>query len=209
MRVFILSTGRCGSKSFIEGCRHIENYSSGHESLTKIFGAGRFDYKDNHIEADNRLSWELGKLNEIFNDDALYVHLIRDRDKVAKSTMKRYHQPGSIIDSYCEGIKKTPPETLDEQQRLTACYSYIDTVNSNIEHFMAGKPNIMTISLENIDVDFREFWIKIGAEGNLDNALKEFSIKHNPSTKRSLDILYRTKLFALRTWRHLAMSIKS
>ncbi|MFO7756792.1 MAG: hypothetical protein R6V34_12510 [Bacteroidales bacterium] len=209
MRVFILSTGRCGSKAFIEACKHIENYSAGHETLTKTIGSGRFDYNDNHIEADNRLSWDLGKLNEIFNDDAFYVHLKRDRDKVAESIMRRYYQPGSIIDSYCAGIKKTPPEKLNKQQRLAACYNYIDTVNANVEHFMSGKSRTITINLENIYDDFKEFWDIIGAEGNLDNALKEFSIKHNPSTKRPLAILYRTKLSALRGWKHMIMSIKS
>jgi len=209
MRVFILSTGRCGSKAFIKASKHIENFTAGHETLTRLIGPGRFDYNDNHIEADNRLSWDLGKLQEIFNDEPFYVHLKRDRDKVAESIMRRYYQPGSIIDAYCAGIKKTPPEKLNKQQRLDACYSYIDTVNANIEQFMSGKSKTMTINLENIHSDFHEFWNNIGATGNIDSALKEFSIKHNPSTKRSLDILYRTKLLALRAWKHLTMSIRS
>lgn len=209
MRVFILCSGRCGSATFIRACQHIENYTADHESLTRMFGEDRFRYPDYHIEADNRLSWQLGMLNQIFNDDALYVHLRRDRDKIAASYMKRFYQPGSIMDSFCDGIKMMPPEKLNYEQRLQACYDYIDTVNSNIEYFLSDKSNTLTIHIENIDHDFPLFWQKIGAAGRLADALNEFRFRQNTSSKRPLNHRYRMKLLAIREWRHLMMYLRS
>ncbi|MEN8249409.1 MAG: hypothetical protein ABFS32_10795 [Bacteroidota bacterium] len=209
MRVFILSTGRSGSNAFIEACQHIENFTSGHESLSRSFGPERFDYPDNHVEADNRLSWHLGSLHKLFGDETFYVHLKRDRDKVAQSFMKRFYSPGSIIDSFSEGLRKSQPENLSKESRLAACYDYVDTVNSNIEHFVDAKINTMSIDLENIDVDFTEFWKRIDARGKLEDALEEFKKRHNATTKRKLKLRKRFKLAAKREWRHIVMSMMS
>lgn len=56
MNVFVLNSGRCGSTTFIAACRHITNYSSGHESRATLIGEERLAYPTQHIEADNRLS---------------------------------------------------------------------------------------------------------------------------------------------------------
>jgi len=208
MRIFILSTGRCGSTAIEKACQHIENYTSGHESLVRYFGENRFHYKDNHIESDNRLCWHLGQLQKLYGDTAFYVHLRRDRDKVAKSFMQRYFL-GSIVDSFCGAIKKSPPELMTKEERLQACYDYVDTVNDNIEHFMSDKKSKMVINLENITDDFTELWHRINAKGNLKSALNEFKIKHNPSAKRKLHLRYRMKLFILREWQNLLMWLDS
>ena len=86
MNVFVLSTGRCGSTTFIKACSHITNYSSAHESLSTRTGKQRLNYPENHIEADNRLSWLLGRLDNTYGDDAFYVHLNRNiEDTIASS----------------------------------------------------------------------------------------------------------------------------
>lgn len=78
MNVFVLSTGRCGSTTFVKACEHITNFSAAHESRTGLLGAARLDYAGNHIEADNRLSWLLGRLDRTYGNAAFYVHLRRD-----------------------------------------------------------------------------------------------------------------------------------
>jgi len=206
--VFILCTGRSGSSALIKACKHIDNYTSDHESLSRSFGSERFNYKDNHIEADNRLSWHLGQLNKLFGDTAFYVHLKRGRNEVALSFLNRFYTPESIVDSFCEGIRMTAPEKLSKEEQLEVCYDYIDTVHSNIEHFLIDKTNVMTISLENICDDFKLFWYKIGATGNLEQALKEFEVRHNNSVRRPLNLWYRFKLMVVREWRHIQMCIK-
>jgi hypothetical protein len=62
--IFLLCTGRCGSSTFIKAASHIINYSAGHETQTQHLGQKRFDYANHHIEADNRLSWLLGRLEK-------------------------------------------------------------------------------------------------------------------------------------------------
>lgn len=209
MRVFILCTGRTGSNTFAHACQHITNYTSGHETLTKEFGKRRFDYKDWHIEADNRLSWHLGTLDKKFREDVFYVHLIRDTHKVVSSYAKRYFQPGSMIDAFCEGQRSTPPEKLSQQERVQAVFDYVKTVNDNIELFLKNKSNSMSISIENIGTDFPNFWKEIGAEGDLIMAMNEFKNQHNASKKRRILLLYRSKLFILRIFKHIQLILKS
>jgi len=208
MRVFILCTGRSGSSAIIKACKHIENYTTGHETLTEKIAIERFHYPDNHIEADNRLSWQLGQINKLFGDETFYVHLKRDKDAVAKSFMRRFFQ-WSIIDVYCEGIKKTPPFKLKRSERLAACYDYIETVNSNIEFFLSDKTKKMEIHLENIENEFPEFWKQINASGNLEKALNEFQTKHNASGNRiKINLSYRIKKIVLTEIEFLKMTFK-
>ena len=205
MRVFILSTGRSGSATIVKACQHINNYTASHESLTKSLGDERFNYQDNHIESDNKLSWHLGHLDKIYGDDAFYVHLKRDREMVAKSFMKRFFIPGSTIDAFCILTKLIPAEKLTKDERLQVCYDYVDVINLNIEHFLLRKKNVMNFSLENSGRDFKVLWNRIGAEGDIEKALEEFNVKHNASKKRKMYLLYRIKLLLIREWRNTEM----
>ncbi|MEW8461604.1 MAG: hypothetical protein AB2653_14955 [Candidatus Thiodiazotropha endolucinida] len=78
MNIFILNAGRCGSTTFVQACQHISNYSAAHESRSTLTGKQRLSYPDNHIEADNRLCWLLGRLEREYGNDAYYVHLTRN-----------------------------------------------------------------------------------------------------------------------------------
>lgn len=208
MRVFILCTGRSASSTFIKACEHITNYTAGHETRVSRFEKERFNYPDNHIEADNRLSWQLGWIDKMYGDEAMYVHLKRNRDQVARSFMKRFFIPRSMIDAFCEGIRMVPPEELTESQKLQACYDYVDTVNLNIESFLATKTRVMTLTLQEVERGFPVFWKTIGARGNLEHALKEFSVSHNSSGNREWNYGLRLKLLVLREWNHIKRCLK-
>ena len=98
------------------------------------------------------------------------------------------------------------PETLSTSEQLQACYEYIDTVNSNIDLFLRDKTNKMSIDLENIDVDFPKFWKFIKAEGKLDLALTEFSIKHNASRRKvKYRLFHRLKSIIHKEWKFLVL----
>jgi hypothetical protein len=186
MNVFVLNTGRCGSNTFWRACTHIANYTSAHESRVDRLGADRLDYPANHIEIDNRLSWFLGRLERRFGGDALYVHLLRDEEAVAKSLAKHYSR--GIIRAYRHAV--LPGLSLDEDPlRVTA--DYCDTVNANIAQFLKDKPRVLRFALESADQDFRAFWSAIGAEGDLDAALAEFGRKHNETSRFELEGLRR------------------
>ncbi|MEZ4900093.1 MAG: hypothetical protein R2806_24860 [Saprospiraceae bacterium] len=206
MRVFILSTGRCGSQTFIRACAHIENYTAGHESLSNRFGAERFDYPEDHIEADNRLSWHLGELQQLFGDTAFYIHLSRNRDQVARSFLSRFYQPGSMIDSFSEGIRMNRLDKMTRKERLAACYDYVDTIQANIEHFLSDKSRVMQIDLETIAEDFAQFWNEIGAKGDLKSAMRELKIKHNARPQRKLDLARRWTRILTVEWKNLRMT---
>jgi hypothetical protein len=183
MNIFVLNTGRCGSTTFIKACRHITNFSSAHESRVGLLGEARFNYPNNHIEADNRLSWLLGRLDRHYGDDAIYVHLQRNTNATAISYAKRLF-PGGIIPAYRIAIlKDVPTETSD----VSVALDYCCTVNSNIELFLRDKTKKMDFVLENAKQDFQKFWELIHAEGDLDAALSEFHITYNPSAQPIAD----------------------
>jgi hypothetical protein len=177
MNVFILNTGRCGSTTFIRACQHISNFTSAHESRCHQIGEDRFDYPDNHIEADNRLAWFLGRLDRHYGDKAVYVHLKRNSKDTASSYAKRMFS-GGIIPAYRQGIIQFLP---DEVSDMSVCLDYYDTVNSNIELFLKDKSRQMAFNLENAQQDFQKFWTLIGAEGDIAAALSEFNNAYNAS----------------------------
>jgi len=193
MNVFVLCTGRSGSSSFIEACKHIKNYTAAHESLSDKLGAERLNFPTHHIEADNRLSWQLGQLEKKYGKEAFYVHLKRDKEATAKSFLNRFLMPKSMIYAYANGIKKQPPEAIPKEDRYRICLDYVETVNSNIEVFLQDKPHQTQINLSQIASDFKIFWQNIKAEGNLEKALQEFTKKHNANPQKNIDLKYSIK----------------
>ncbi|WP_197673511.1 hypothetical protein [Pseudomonas pohangensis] len=177
--VFVLCTGRCGSVTFIEASRHITNYSSAHESLSHAVGAARFAYPPGHIEADNRLSWVLGRLDKAYGDDAFYVHLARDKMAAARSFLKRYD--AGIMNAYKSAILMGAAKKSADVEHLDFCVDYCETVNSNIQLFLRNKTHKMNFALERASSDFAELWERVGAQGDFNAALEQWQTKHNAS----------------------------
>lgn len=177
MNIFVLSTGRCGSLTFQRACSHITNFSSAHESQSRILGDAHFIYPKNHIEIDNRLSWFLGRLDQVYGKKSYYVHLQRDINKTAASYKKRFGS--GIIRGYAKGIMMgNHPKSV----AMELCLDYCKTVNANIELFLKDKPHKMTFFLESGKDQFAEFWDWIEAEGDQERAIAEWSVAHNKST---------------------------
>jgi hypothetical protein len=183
MNVFVLGTGRCGTVTFVKACSHITNYTAGHETRSRFVGRERLQYVDGHIEADNRLSWFLGRLDQQFGDGAFYVHLRKDDAETARSYARRKFK-GGIIPAYYEGIlmgldRGSDVQDLSPDTLLEVSRDYCETVNSNIELFLKDKSNKMTIRLESVQDDFARFWKEISAEGDLNAALAEWDVRYN------------------------------
>lgn len=184
MRVFVLNTGRCGSTTFIQACSHIENFSSGHETRAAKVGVARLDYPDRHIEADNRLSWFLGRLDDTFGAEAFYVHLFREPKKVTDSFARR--QSRGIMRAYERGILLASDP---RHSALAIASDYVETVEANIRFFLKDKPLQMSFHLEGAAELFPQFCERIGAEVNIQAAIDEFSRNYNatePSVARRL-----------------------
>lgn len=178
MNVFILNAGRCGSTTFIQACRPISNYSAGHETRVTRLGAERLAYPDRHIEADNRLSWFLGRLDQAYGERAFYVHLVRERPAAIASFARR--RDFGIMRAYRQGIL-LEGEPGRSAEALAA--DYLDTVAANIALFLRDKPAWMPFRLEQAKSDFRLFWRCIGATGDLERALAVWDTRHNASTR--------------------------
>ena len=173
MNVFVLCTGRCGSVTFSRACSHITNYTVGHETRCARIGKGRFAYPDGHIEVDNRLAWLIGRLEETYGDNAMYVHLVRDPDEVARSHNRAWHLPLALNRAYADGI------LMSRGRDEATCRDMVDTVNANIRLFLRGKTRTMTVHLDRAADDFRAFWEWIDAEGDMDAALAEWAHVYN------------------------------
>ena len=199
MNVFVLGTGRCGSLTFSRACGHMTNFTAGHETRVPLLGAARLAYPERHIEADLRLAWLLGRLDEAYGDRACYVHLTRDRAKVVQSWSRRFGIPGSMAAAYRDGILAHGYRSKPAG-RVEAAADYVDTVEANIRHFLKDKTRVMRVAVETAEEDFRAFWGWIGAEGDLDAAVAEWRVRHDTESIRSRP-KQRLRDTALRIWR--------
>jgi len=197
MNVFILCTGRCGSMSISRACKELDNYTSGHETRITNLGDERINFPENHIEADNRLAWFLGRLDEKYGNNAFYVHMTRDTNKTAQSYNIRWQHVGSIVKAYTQGILTTPYQKINPSERIKYSLDYCETIDANIKHFLKDKDKKCTIALESLEEDFLKFWDLIGAQGDQKKALLALNERHNASRLSNSDFTYKVKLFLL------------
>jgi hypothetical protein len=141
-----------------------------------MLGQNRLAFPDSHIEADNRLSWILGRLEQKFGDDALYVHLTRNASKVAASYDMRWGDRFSLIDGYNRSI------LMQSIYNEGAATDMVETVTANIQAFLANKSHVIEIDIEAPEQKFRRFVEIIGAEGDVEAAVAEFSVLHNQAS---------------------------
>lgn len=179
--VFVLCTGRCGSTTFAKAFAHATNWTAGHETRTYLTGPARLAYPPRHIEADNRLSWMLGRLDRAFGKDAFYVHLTRDPDAVARSFERRLAKKAGIISAYAGEILMGAPVRSKNIAPFDFSLDYVDTVTENIRLFLRDKPLQMDFRLETGRADTETLWNRLGLTGNLDAALAAWDTRHNAS----------------------------
>lgn len=172
MNVFVLTTGRSGSVTFSRACRHITNYTSGHETRSRIVD-GRLDYPGDHIEVDPRLAWWLGTMDRKY-PKAFYVWLRRDPEAVAASTAKRTG-PNTAISNWPNVAYWKPTITYPQAAR-----AMVESIEDNIRLFLKDR-DYQTVRIENPAGGFRYFWQKVGAVGDFNAALAEFSHRYNAS----------------------------
>lgn len=190
MNVFVLCTGRCGSTTFAKACQHLTNFTAAHESRSRLAGRARFEYPDNHIEVDNRLSWYLGMLDRYYGDRAYYVHLLRDPEAVARSFALRKDWKHAILTAYHNGIAWGALGA----SRLDVARDYVATVNANISAFLKDKSNVMVFELEKAAEQFPRFLEWIGAEGDLKAACEEITVQHNDLAAQLAPFTLRSRI---------------
>jgi len=185
--IFILSSGRTASTTFTKACSYISNYSSAHESRVGCSSSCRVDFPENHIEIDNRLTWFLSQLNCKYQDDAYYVHLIRDKEAIAKSYLERWHLNESIVKAYGHGVLMKP--NIHVKDRFSICLDYVDYVEDTITNFLRDKSKVMTVNVFELKDKFPEFYHWIGAEGDLESCCNQFD---HYSNKNKTNVIKKT-----------------
>lgn len=160
MRIFITGTGRCGTKTLANACKHITNYTSGHETRTKFPFPDRLKYPDNHIEVDNRLLWFLERLPH----DSQVWRLSRSVESVYMSFMNRPNS--SIIKAVRDGIFMNP------------AMPWADAVSSYLRMEAVKTIGFPEIKMEEPQTH-SDFWDAIGAEGDKDAFLAAMKEVHN------------------------------
>lgn len=193
--------------TFARACSHMTNYTAAHEGNAGEVPHLHLSYPNRHIEVDNRLSWFLGPLHELY-PDARYVHLRRDPEAVAQSFLKRWPPDPTAISFTRHPVQKVKRALVPHWRpgqnpssgivpafaypmmarnrawpaadRLPVCRHYVKTVTSNIEHFLADKPS-QNIDIESAGPAMEQLWDWIGAEGDLTGTIAELQVRHNHS----------------------------
>lgn len=200
MRVFVLTTGRTGSLTFARACAHATNFTAAHESQdAQLYG--RLKFPDQHIEVDRLLAWFTGTLGRHY-PDAFYVYLTRDEEEAVQSFKRRmpdaWTRRGRTYASVRKALRDDRRMNIEDAFAHAHLYRhqpwqgkeiedvvrlYIHTVGDNVREFLKNREH-MEIDISDAANQYRAFWERIGAKGDLAAATAEFSTKHNRSGAR-------------------------
>jgi hypothetical protein len=170
MNVFVLTTGRSGSKTVSYAFREATNFSVGHESSRARPADRRFDYPPRHIEVDCRAVWFLPILLERY-PDSFWVHLIRDREATIKSLWTR-----AILRAYRSMLNSNH---RPDEHVVGMAEHYYNTVNHMIELFVRQRTARNGKIVLGQPETFRAAWDRIGCQGDIHQALEVFATRHN------------------------------
>ena len=70
---------------------------------------------------------------------------------------------------------------IDAGQWREIARMYVRTVTTNIEYFLADKPNVVRMRLEEPEEAVREIWLRAGMQGDLQAALAAWQTRFNAS----------------------------
>lgn len=181
MRVFALTSGRTGSRTFARAMSHQSVFSVAHDSKVSVLDESRLVFPDWHIEIDTRLAWFLGSLDRIYGDVPVFVHLKRNEDDVIRSFYHRETPPSSIMYAFAHGIVSNR-DRKTSKRLMEASALMVRTVNDNIEAFLESKSKKVEIHLENPTPGLIELWSLLGIDeseqkkgGGLEKAIEEYS----------------------------------
>ena len=138
-------------------------------------------YPPDHIEVDNRLAFRVGRLWQEYGcrSSTRWVVLGRDPSAV-KASYERKWVLSFLRLAQC-GITMQRQCNTNEHVR-----DALLTMRANIELLIRSQPaaSVMRLRLERMPRDFEFFWQWIGAEGDRDAALAEWSVLHNAGEGR-------------------------
>jgi hypothetical protein len=176
MNVFALCAGRTASTAFSSACSHLQGFTAGHETRSRLIGGDRLAYPDNHIEIDNRLAWFLGGLDERFGNEARYVYMNRDAKSIAMSYEKRWNLTVSVVRAFATGL--CMQSNVPRDRRIEICDFYVHTLEQNVKHFLASKQHVFQFHLNDAKTSFEGFCDFLGVTCPPE-AMAEWDHRHN------------------------------
>lgn len=175
VRVFVTGTGRCGTCTFYQACRHLTNYTAGHESDAGSLTPA--DWPDRHVEVSSTLAWSMALLVPRY-PGAVWVHLVRERGACVRS-----------LAAQC-------PVQVEQWAQLTrhafragrhaAAGAYYDAVNAAVAALLPTDRS-MTFRVEDAAAAWPAFWRLIGGAGDLRAAAAEWGRAYNAGRRRGRD----------------------
>ena len=167
MRVFVTGPGRCGTVTFAEACKAaITNYTALHESHAGMNPP--WEFPDNHIEVDARLTWHVPKLIKKY-PDAAWVVLDRNRDAVIWS----WHKRGTTMTAWRR------LSTYDAGNTLMGAQHYVEFVYELLDALIPRERLWLTTPVS--EDEARTFWKLVGAQGDFARFATTLRQVHNPT----------------------------
>ena len=175
MRVFVVGTARSGTTTLYQACRHIKNYTAGHESEAGMVPT--YHYPNQNIEASHLLVIAIPLLRSRY-PDSKWVHIVRNKEKTVASMRRQ-------LWDWSEWWVAQWYLTQQHSDIYYGIESYYDRVNDLCKELMPAEH--MTIDIDTAKEQWPDFWNWIGAEGEMEAAMKEFDRAYNPAIKRGQD----------------------
>lgn len=174
MRVFITGSGRCGTSTCYQACRHITNFTCGHESRVAYYAGDRLEYPEQHIEVGSHLLFLAGQL-QLRYPDAQWIVLRRRKELCVPSLASQC--PEAMRGFAQLALQYTvPPEDLRPIADL-----YYDEVYARCQRFFPQAP---VLWLRELPEKWPGVWALIGAEGDLAASCAEWDRRYNPANHR-------------------------
>jgi len=173
MRLFVFGTGRCGTVSMARALRYADNFTVGHETKCPDLC-----YPDQHIEVNPQLRVVVHQLVQLY-PDAMYCLLTRDMVKVARSYARL--RDGDWL-HYWWGLNTTVRPADNDDAAMIAVADLVRQCHT--AWFRCPENHRMLMDIDHIKEPFKKLWKRIGATGNLAEALVSFDYPLNTSEQR-------------------------
>jgi hypothetical protein len=215
MNVFVLSTGRCGSTTIARAFGHAVNFTSGHETRANFVDGrldypDQHIESDNRLcwflgSLDRRYGERARWIHLTRDPDEVIESYWRRWERIVANRrvtaiVRHPARSGtwfrewlrdptsthrtSIVQAFGYHVVMSL-EPLTSAERRDVCALYVRTVTDNVESFLAGRPGVSRVRVEHFADDFTAAWRAIDAEGSLEAALSDLTIRYNRAPGRA------------------------
>jgi hypothetical protein len=201
MNIFLISPGRTGTHALSVALKHLDGFTSEHESKSNKLGEARLVYQNNHIESDNRLFWFIEKLTQNYGNTSILVIVNRDKEKIVNSYSKRWGKV-NILKSYSQGILMRP--LAENSTKIVR--DYVNHVYDTLFFYQERWCKYIEIDIENPEEGMRDLLKYVDQENKLDIILSHLNEKKSNTSRgfihRKLDALnFGLKLILWDLWK--------